>query len=66
MTVYRFLRGHKLDVKVAAQHLEATLKWRQENKLDEIREKAAKLTQKQYPYADKVLAVHPHWSVKVE
>jgi len=60
VTVYRFLRGHKMNVSVAAQHLNATLKWRQENKLDAIRAKAEKLTQRQFPFAEKVLAVHPH------
>ena len=60
--VYRFLRGHKFDVKTAAKQLNHTLAWRQQFGLDELRKKAEKLTQKQFPFADKVLAVHPHKS----
>jgi hypothetical protein len=57
---YRFLRGHKFNLAVAAQHLNQTLAWRKENNLDELRVKAERVTQQQYPFADKVLAVHPH------
>ena len=60
---YRFLRGHKFDLPVAAKHLQHTLDMRKEVGLDALRVKAEKLKQKQFPFADKVLAVHPHKSV---
>jgi hypothetical protein len=61
--LYRFLRGHKFDQGQAAKHLNHTLTWRKQHKLDELRKKAEKLEQKQFPFAEKVLAVHPHKSV---
>lgn len=61
--VYRFLRGHKFSVTKAAAKLNSTLAWRAETGLDELRAKAEKLTQRQFPHAERVLRVHPHKSV---
>ncbi len=66
VTVYRFLRGHKFDQMTAAKQLNHTLHWRKQYGLDELRKKAEKMEQKQFPFADKVLAVHPHKSVKTQ
>lgn len=62
LLAYRFLRGHKFDLPVAAKHLQHTLDMRKEVGLDALRVKAEKIEQKQFPFADKVLAVHPHTS----
>ena len=64
LLAYRFLRGHKFDLPVAAKHLQHTLDMRKEVGLDALRVKAEKIEQKQFPFADKVLAVHPHTSVE--
>jgi len=57
--VYRFLRGHKFDTAKAATALSATLKFRADNKLDEIREKAMKLEQEKFPHSDKMATYAP-------
>jgi len=58
--VYRFLKGYRFNVQKAADALNRALKFRKQYKTWEIREKARNMKQSEFPYADKVLAVHPH------
>jgi hypothetical protein len=58
--VYRFLRGYKFDVARAAEALNRTLRFRRERGLDAIRARAKDMTQEQFPFADKMMAAHPH------
>jgi hypothetical protein len=65
--VYRFLRAHKNDVAKAASALSATLKFRADNKLDEIRAKAMAMEQEKFPHADKMAQYAPmKWMHKTD
>jgi hypothetical protein len=65
VTVYRFLRNAKFDAAKATTNLNATLKWRAEHKLDEVRAKAVSLPQEKWPHADKIARYFPmSWNVR--
>jgi hypothetical protein len=57
--LYRFLRGYQFDVPAATAALNKTLRWRKENKIDEIKEKAVKLEPHQFPHYEKMMRVNP-------
>lgn len=60
LMVYRFLKGHKFDEKIAYEKLHASLVFRAQNNLMSIRARAVHLSQSQFPYARKVMRVYPH------
>lgn len=60
LMVYRFLKGHKFDEKVAYEKLLSSLQWRHDNKILQIRSKAVHLPQREFPHARKIMRVYPH------
>jgi len=57
--LYRFLRGYSLDVAAASAALNKSLKWRKENKVDEIAAKVAKMEIHEFPYHEKMSRLNP-------
>eukprot|EP01006_Ploeotia_vitrea_P011780 TRINITY_DN31290_c0_g1_i1.p1 TRINITY_DN31290_c0_g1~~TRINITY_DN31290_c0_g1_i1.p1 ORF type:complete len:423 (-),score=209.23 TRINITY_DN31290_c0_g1_i1:61-1155(-) len=60
VVVYRFLRGYKFDVDAAARALDKSIKFRKEMGCAAIREKAKDMHMREFPFADRMLAGHPH------
>jgi phosphatidylinositol/phosphatidylcholine transfer protein len=54
------LRGHKFDIPKAAQKLDASIKFRFDNNLPELRKKAEKIQQTEFPHYDRLIKCYPH------
>lgn len=60
LVLYRFLKGHKFNEAEALKFADANIKWRIEEKMDDIRNVAQNLSQKEFPFAGKILKCWPH------
>ena len=58
--LYRFLKGWKFDVPATVERVDRSAQYRREHGLDAIRDKAATLTQRQFPHAEQILKYWPH------
>ena len=58
--LYRFLKGWKFDVAGTVPRVNHSQRYRKEHGLDEIRQKAASLEQRQFPHAEQILKYWPH------
>ena len=58
--VYRFLRGWHFDVPSTVERINKAQQYRHEHGLNAIREKAVRLSQQQFPHAERVLKYWPH------
>jgi hypothetical protein len=59
IVVYRYLKGWKFDVPTTITQMNNMLAWRAENKMDLVRQQAAKMEVKDFPYQDLLMQCYP-------
>jgi hypothetical protein len=57
--LFRYLRGYRYEIQPAIEALERSIKWRDENKIDEIKVKADGCAQMDFPNAAAVMRYGP-------